>query len=49
MITPNKISGNFTAQMSDHIPKSVIAPDILSNPSSTELSIFERDWSKSIK
>ena len=49
MITPNKITGNLTAQMSDHIPKSVIAPDILSNPSSTELSIFERDWSKSIK
>lgn len=49
MITPNKISGNLTAQVSDHIPKFVIAPDILSNPSSTELSIFERDWSKYIK
>ena len=49
MITPNKISGNLTAQVSDDIPKFVIAPNILSNPSSTELSIFERDWSKSIK
>ena len=49
MITPNKISGNLTAQMSDHIPKFFIAPDILSNPSFTELSIFESNWSKSIK
>ena len=46
VITPNNISGNITATVSDHLPQFLIAPDILSNPPSTKLNIFERAWSK---
>ena len=46
VITPSIISGNITAVTSDHLPQFLIAPDIFSNPSSTKLNIFERDWSK---
>ena len=46
VITPNNISGNITATILDHLPQFLIAPDIFSNPPSTKLNIFERDWSK---
>ena len=46
VITPNKISGNITTTISDHLPQFLIVPDIFSNPPSTKLNIFERDWSK---
>ena len=46
VITPNNISDNITATMSDHLPQFLIAPDIFSNPPSAKLNIFERDWSK---
>ena len=47
VITPNNnISGNITVTISDHLPQFLIAPDIFSNPTSTKLNIFERDWSK---
>ena len=46
VITPNCISGNLTTTISDHLPRFLILPDIYSNPPSTELNIFESDWSK---
>ena len=46
VITPNDISGNIIATTSDHLPQFFIATDIFSNPTSTKLNIFERDWSK---
>ena len=46
VITPNNVLGNLTATRADHLPQFIIAPDILSNPPSTKLNIFERDWSK---
>ena len=33
VITPNNISGNITATISDHLPQFLIAPDIFSNQS----------------
>ena len=32
--------------MSDHLPQFLIASDIFSEPPSTKMNIFERDWSK---
>ena len=32
------------ATISDHFPQFIISIDIFSNPSSTKLNIFERDW-----
>ena len=46
VITPNNISGNITATISDHLLQFFVAPDNFSNPPSTKLNIFERDWSK---
>ena len=46
-VTPNNIMGNLTVTISDHFPQFLIAPDIFSNPPSTTLNIFERNWSKS--
>ena len=46
VITPNNISGNITATISDHLPQFLIAPDIFSKPLSTKMNIFETDWSK---
>ena len=46
VITPNNISGNITATISDHLPQFLIAPDIVSSPLSTKMNIFETDWSK---
>ena len=39
-------SGNLTATISDHLPQSLFAPNILSNPSYNRSNVFERDWSK---
>ena len=39
-VTPNKISGNITATISDHLPQFLITPDIFSHPPSTKLNIF---------
>ena len=44
VIIPNNISGNITATISDYLPQYLIAPNIFSNPTSTKLNIFERDW-----
>ena len=46
VITPNNISGNITATISDHLPNFFFVSDIFSNPPSIKLNIFERDWSK---
>ena len=46
MISPNDISGNITATISDHSSQFLIAPDIFSNPPSTKLNIFEKYWCK---
>ena len=43
VITPNNISGNLTATITDHLPQFLIAPDIFSNLPSTKLNIFERN------
>ena len=45
VITPNNISRNIAATISDHLAQFLIAPDVFSNPPSTKLNIFERDWS----
>ena len=44
VITSNNRSGNITATILDHLPQFLIAPDIFSNPPSTKLNIFEKDW-----
>ena len=41
----NIISGNLTATISDHLPQSIIIPNIFSNPPSNKSDIYERDWS----
>ena len=46
VITPNNISGNITATISDHLPQFLIASNIFSNPPFIKLNIFEKDWSK---
>ena len=46
VITANNISSNITASILDHLPQFLIAPDIFSNPPSTKLNTFERDWFK---
>ena len=46
VITPNSISSNLTAAISEHLPQYPIAPEISPNLSSTKLNTFERDWSK---
>ena len=43
VITPNDISANITATISDHLPQYLVAPDIFSNTPSTKLNIFQRD------
>ena len=46
VISPNNISGNITATISEHLPQFLIAPDIFSKLPSTKLNIFERERSK---
>lgn len=44
MTTPNNISNNISATASNHFPQFPMSPDISSNPTSTKLNIFVRDW-----
>ena len=41
----NIISGNLTATISDHLPQSIIMPNIFSNAPSNKSDIYERGWS----
>ena len=45
-ISPEIISGNITAAISDHLPQFSFVPNILSNPSTQKSNYYERDWSK---
>ena len=45
-ISPEIISGNITATISDHLPQFSFVPNILSNPSTQKSNYYERDWSK---
>ena len=45
IISPEAISGNLTATISDHLPQFMIVPNVFSNPPSNKANIFERDWS----
>ena len=44
--TPNNISDNLTAKISDHLSQFLFVLEISSNLSSTKLNHFEKDWSK---
>ena len=46
ILSSEKIPGNLTATISDHLPQILFAPNILSNPSYNRSNIFDRDWSK---
>ena len=46
VIDPGIISGNLTATISDHLPQSVIIPNMFGNISGNKSNIYERDWSK---
>ena len=43
-ISPEIISGNITANISDHLPQFSFVPNILSNPSNQKSNYYERDW-----
>ena len=45
-ISPDIISGNTTAPISDRLPQYSFAPNILSNPHTQKSNYYERDWSK---
>ena len=45
-ISPEIISGNITANISDHLPQFSFVPNILSNPSTQKSNYYESDWSK---
>ena len=45
-ISPEIISGNITATISDHLPQFSFVPNILSNPSTQKSNYYERGWSK---
>ena len=46
IISPEVISGNITANISDHLLQFLFAPNILSGPSCHKEIINENDWSK---
>ena len=46
VIDPDIISGNFTATISDHLPQSLIIPNMFGNIPGNKSNIYERDWSK---
>ena len=46
VIDPDKISGNLTATISDHLPQFAIVPNMFGNISGNKSNIYERDWSK---
>ena len=43
-ISPEIISGNITASISDHLPQFSFVPNILSNPSTQKSNYFDKDW-----
>ena len=45
-ISPDIISGNITATISDHLSQFSFAPNILSNPPTQKSNYYERDWSQ---
>ena len=45
LTSPEVISGNIIAAISDHLPQFLIALKIFANPSSNKSNIFERNWS----
>ena len=45
-ISPEIISGNITAAISDHLPQFPLVPNTLSNLSTQKSNYYERDWSK---
>ena len=45
IFSPNIISGNLTATVSDHLPQFVIVPHVFENPPNQKSNIYERDWS----
>ena len=45
-ISPEIISGNITATISDYLPKFSFLPNILSNPSTQKSTYYGRYWSK---
>ena len=44
--SPDIISGNITATISDHLPQFPFVPNILSNPPTHKSNYYGRDWSK---
>ena len=44
VISPERISGNLTLTISDHLPQFMIAPNVFCNPPSNKANIFESDW-----
>ena len=46
ILSPDIISDNITATISDHLPQFSFVPNILSNPSTQKSNYYERDWSK---
>ena len=46
VISKDIISGNFTATISDHLPKLLISPNIFADPASNKSNAFERDCSQ---
>ena len=46
VIDPDKISGNLTATISDHLPQFSIIPNMFGNIPGNKSNIYERDWSK---
>ena len=45
LVTPNNISGNLTATISDNLPQFLITPDKNFSATSTKLNIFEKESS----
>ena len=45
-ISPEIKSGNTTTDISDHLLRFSLVPNILSNPSTQKSNYYERDWSK---
>ena len=46
MASPNIISDNLTATLSDHLPQFVIATNIFLNSFFLRFNKYERDWSR---
>ena len=46
VIDPDKISGNLTAPISDHLPQLAIIQNMFGNILGNKSNIHERDWSK---